>query len=275
MKQNVNSSATAILIQNADRSLRAYNRDAWDRAVADGSQWTVPVAPAEIAAARQGEWTIILTPTKAVPAAWFPPLPGKDLLGLASGGGQQGPILAAAGARVTIFDNSPQQLAQDRHVAQREGLTITTVEGDMADLSCFADESFDLIVHPCSNLFVPAIRPVWQECQRVLRPQGILMAGFCNPINYIFDQSLADQGMLQVRHALPYSDLDNLTAEELQTYLDDEQPLEYSHTLADQISGQLDAGFVLTGFYEDRWDQYILDKYMPTFFATCAQKIDK
>jgi len=30
---------------------------------------------------------------------------------LASGGGQQGPVLAAAGAHVTVFDNSPRQLA--------------------------------------------------------------------------------------------------------------------------------------------------------------------
>jgi 2-polyprenyl-3-methyl-5-hydroxy-6-metoxy-1,4-benzoquinol methylase len=70
------------------------------------------------------------------------------VLCLASGGGQQGPILAAAGARVTVFDNSPQQLAQDRFVARREGLTLETVEGDMRDLSVFADVSFDLIVHP-------------------------------------------------------------------------------------------------------------------------------
>lgn len=264
--------ASTTTLPQENRSLRAYNRDAWDRAVADGSQWTVPVSPEEIAAARQGRWQIILTPTKAVPAHWFPPLSGKELLGLASGGGQQGPILAAAGAQVTIFDNSPQQLAQDRYVAQREGLDIRTVEGDMADLSCFADASFDLIVHPCSNVFIPAVRPVWQECYRVLRPGGLLLVGFANPINYIFDQLLADEGTLQVRHPLPYSDLGSLPPAELQRYLDAEQPLEYSHTFDDQIGGQLAAGFVLTDFYEDRWDNYIIDQYMPTFFATRARK---
>jgi SAM-dependent methyltransferase len=129
------------------------------------------------------------------------------VLCLASGGGQQGPILAAAGARVTVFDNSPQQLAQDRHVARRDRADLATVEGDMRDLSAFADASFDLIVHPTSNLFVPDVRPVWRECFRVLRPGGVLLAGFCNPILYLFDQELADDGVLQVRHALPYSDL--------------------------------------------------------------------
>ena len=254
------------------RSLLAYNRDAWNKAVETGSEWTIPVSPATIAAARQGEWQIVLTPTKPIPRDWFPPLVGVKVLGLASGGGQQGPILTAAGAQVTIFDNSPQQLAQDRYVAEREGFTIETIQGDMADLSVFGDASFDLIVHPCSNLFVPAVRPVWQECFRVLRPGGVLLSGFCNPINYIFDQKLADEDILEIRHHLPYSDLTSLTLEERQQYVKDDQPLEFSHTLDDQIGGQLEAGFVLTGFYEDRWEGRLLDTYMPTFMATRALK---
>lgn len=261
-------------IPGDQRSLLAYNRDAWNKAVETGSEWTVPVSPQQVAAARMGEWQIVLTPTKPVPQHWFPPLKGAQVLGLASGGGQQGPLLAAAGAQVTIFDNSPQQLAQDRYVSEREGLAIETVQGDMADLSVFHDASFDLIVHPCSNLFVPAVRPVWQECFRVLRPGGLLLSGFCNPINYIFDQRLADEDILKVRHQLPYSDLTSLTAEERQAYITDDQPLEFSHTFDDQIGGQLDAGFVLTGFYEDRWSNRLLDTCMPTFFATRAQKLD-
>ena len=103
-----------------------------------------------------------LTPTKSAPREWFPALQGIDLLCLAGGGGQQAPILAAAGAKVTSFDNSARQLERDQQVAQREGLTLRTVEGDMRDLSVFADGSFDLIVHPCSNMFVPEVQPVWQ-----------------------------------------------------------------------------------------------------------------
>lgn len=266
------SRRSSMALPTDSRSLRAYNRDAWNRAVADGSEWTIPVTAETIAAARRGEWQIVLTPTKAVPRQWFPPLRNAQVLGLASGGGQQGPILAAAGAQVTILDNSPQQLAQDRYVAQREALPITTVEGDMADLSAFANASFDLIVHPCSNLFVPAVRPIWQECYRVLRPGGVLLAGFCNPATYIFDQAQADEGNLQVRHRLPYADVDSLTPAELQRYIADEQPLEFSHTLDDQIGGQLDAGFVMTGFYEDWWAGRAIDAYMPTFIATCAHK---
>lgn len=250
----------------------AYNSRAWDRAVERQSEWTLPVAPDVIAAARQGNWQIVLTPTKAVPPSWFPTLAGLDVLCLASGGGQQGPILAAAGANVTVFDNSPQQLAQDRLVARREALTLTTTQGDMAALTVFADASFDLIVQPCSNLFVPDVRPVWREAFRVLRRGGGLMTGFCNPTTYIFDQALADEGVLQVRHKLPYSDLTSLNAAEQQRYLDDEQPLEFGHTLEDQIGGQIDVGFVITGFYEDTWPGTALAEYMATFIATRATK---
>ena len=119
------------------------------------------------------------------------------MLCLASGGGQQGPILAAAGANVTVFDNSPNQLAQDRLVADREGLTIETVLGDMADLSAFPDARFDLIFHPVSNVFAPDVRPVWKEAFRVLRPGGSLLAGFMNPVQYLFDDIALERGELQ------------------------------------------------------------------------------
>jgi SAM-dependent methyltransferase len=253
--------------------IRRHNAQAWDKAVKRGSRWTKPVSPEAVAAARRGEWQILLTPSRPVPRAWFPPLEGADVLCLAGGGGQQGPILAAAGARVTVFDNSPQQLAQDRFVARREGLTLTTVEGDMCDLSVFEDASFDLIVHPTSNLFTPDVRPVWREAHRVLRKGGVLLAGFCNPVLYLFDQELADQGVFQVRHRLPYSDLTSLSEAERSVYIAEGQPLEFGHTLTDQIGGQLDAGFVLTGFYEDVWPGTPLNEFTPTYIATRSVKL--
>ena len=252
--------------------VRAYNRAAWDHAVQTGNRWTVPVGPAVIAAARHGEWSIVLTPSKPVPREWFPPLADLDLLCLASGGGQQGPVLAAAGARVTAFDNSPRQLGQDRMVAEREGLTIETVEGDMRDLSCFPDGRFGLIFHPCSNAFVPEVRPVWRECFRVLRPGGVLLAGVCNPVLFIFDDPRMEAGELIVRHSIPYSDLTHLTEAERRLYTDKNEPLVYGHTLEDQIGGQLDAGFVLTAMYEDAEPGKELSRVIPAFLATRAVK---
>jgi SAM-dependent methyltransferase len=248
--------------------IRTHNRDAWNKEVEKGNPWTIPVSRGQIAAAREGIWSVLLTPTIPVPANWFPSLPGLDLLGLASSGGQQAPIFAAAGANVTVLDNSPRQLARDKEVAEREGLKLRLVEGDMRDLSVFPDASFDLIFHPVSNVFVDDVIAVWKEAFRVLRPGGALLAGVCNPVMYIFDMEKLDQGQMVVKHPLPYSDVQNMDPIALQKWITDQNTLEWSHTLDEQIGGQLSAGFTLTGFYEDRDPGSVLSQFMPTFIAT-------
>lgn len=252
----------------------AYNRDAWDGMVRSGNRWTVPVSSEEIARAREGEWSVVLTPQKRVPRTWFPEdLRGVEVLALASGGGQQGPVLAAAGAAMTVLDASPQQLAQDRLVAERDGLEITTAVGDMADLSQFAADSFDLIFHPCSNCFVPDVRRVWRQAFRVLRRGGALLSGFCNPVRFSLDPALEEKGILQLKYGIPYSDLTSPSDEERKRYTDKNEPLAFGHTLEDQIGGQIAAGFVITGFFEDgHVGEDALSKLMATFCATRAVK---
>jgi SAM-dependent methyltransferase len=249
-----------------------YNRRTWNRQVERGNPWTVPVSSEAVARARSGNWSIVLTPTKPVPSDWFPPLVGLGVLCLASGGGQQGPILAAAGANVTVFDNSPAQLAQDRLVADRDGLVIETVQGDMADLSVFPDAQFDLIIHPVSNVFVPDVMPVWREAFRVLKPVGVLLSGFMNPVHFLFDFIALEKGEFQVAHRIPYSDQESLADEDRARLAEQDAPLEFGHTLADQIGGQIAAGFALTGFYEDIDPDTILGKHIPSYIATKATK---
>jgi len=88
----------------------AYNRAAWDREVENSNEWTQPVGPEVIARARAGDWSVVLIGYQPVPRSWFPAeLAGAEVLCLASGGGQQGPVLSAAGAAVTVLDNSPRQ----------------------------------------------------------------------------------------------------------------------------------------------------------------------
>ena len=253
--------------------VRSHNRTAWDRNVTDGNRWTQPVSTEAVNDARDGRFEILLTPRKPVPREWFPDLGGLPALCLASAGGQQAPILAAAGANVTVFDNSPKQLEQDHYVAQRDGLEIEIVEGNMADLSRFPDGAFGLIFHPCSNCFVRDVIPVWQECHRVLRPGGVLLAGFVNPVRYLFDDERKEKGNLEVRYRLPYSDLDHLDDSHVREIVNAERPLEFGHTLEDQIGGQTNAGFTLTGLYEDGYgetDDDPVSRYMSTFLATRA-----
>jgi SAM-dependent methyltransferase len=257
--------------------VKRHNREAWDRQVEKGNRWTVPASSDEIAAARRGEWSILLTPRKPVPREWFPPLRDARVLCLASAGGQQAPILAAAGARVWVLDSSPRQLDQDRMVADRDRLELATVQGDMADLSVFDDGFFDLVYHPVSNCFAPDVQPVWREVFRVLRPGGRLLSGFANPVLYLFDDELDSDGRLTVKHSIPYSDVESLSAEEKTRYRNEGWPLEFGHTLDDQIGGQLDAGFVLAGFYEDshHLEDIPISRYTATFIATLAIKTYK
>ena len=252
----------------------AYNREAWDAQVRKRNQWTMPVTPADIELARTGEIKIVMTPEKHVPREWFPDFRSKQVqvLCLAGSGGQQAPLLAAAGANVTVFDLSPEQLAQDQMVAEREGLEIKTVQGDMQDLSVFSESQFDLIIHPCSNCFVPDVNVVWREAARVLKSGGEIISGFTKPIFYLFDYQEMVKGNLKVAHKIPYSDLTSISAEETQTYIDQGEPLCFGHSLTDQIGGQIAAGLMVNGFYEDVWEDYVISKYTTSYAVTKAMK---
>lgn len=248
-----------------------HNRHAWDRQVAQDNQWTIPVSAEEVVRARAGEWSVVLTPKRPVPRPWLGDLRGLRVLALASAGGQQGPIFAAAGANVTVLDNSPAQLAQDQNVAERDGLSLKLQLGEMTDLSAYADGAFDLIFHPCANGYIADVRPLWRECFRVLRRGGRLLAGFTLPVVYLFDFDQPPGTPLVVRHTLPYSDLTALPADQLTQRIERGETIDFGHTLEDQIGGQLDAGFVIHGFFEDRWDGP-LDTHINTHAATFAVK---
>jgi ubiquinone/menaquinone biosynthesis C-methylase UbiE len=164
-------------------------------------------------------------------------------------------------------------LKQDHLVAERELLSLQTVEGDAADLSLFSNDSFDLVFNPCSTVFMPDVRAVWRECGRVLRSGGILMTGSMNPVHYIFDLYKADEGILEVTHAIPYSDLTSISQEDLQEHVEKGLPVEFGHSLTDLIGGQCAAGFVITDLYEDYMPDSPLHKYHPSYIATRAVKV--
>ena len=249
-----------------------YNRKAWDAVADKGDELYHAMTPQQIEDARQGKWRIRITPTKAVPREWIEPIAGKRVLCLAAGGGQQAPILAALGAKVTVLDLSEKQLQRDRDIAAAQGLDIKTVQGDMAAMDAFDDDHFDFVLNPCSVIFCDAVKPIWREVFRVLAPGGRFATGFINPLWYVFDAAKMDKGKLKARHKIPYSDL-QLSDKKRERLIGPERPLEFGHSLADLIGGQLEAGFQMTGFYEDRWgDDDKLSELIDVFIATCAQK---
>ena len=87
---------------------------------------------------------------------------------------------------------------------------------------------------------------------------------------YIFDFPLAEKGIFEVKYKLPF-DATQLSEEERQREFGNDSPLEFSHSLEDQIGGQLEAGFVLTGLYEDQQNSPLGEVYARVHCHTGGQ----
>lgn len=242
------------------------NAQTIDRWIRDGWEWGVPITHQAYLDTLAGNWDVVLTPTKPVPKAWFGDLKGKRVLGLASGGGQQMPIFAALGAVCTVLDYSPAQLESERMVSQREGYDIRIIRADMTKPLPFDDNAFDLIFHPVSNCYVREVRPIFRECFRVLKPGGALLGGYDMGINFLVDEKEE-----RIVNSLPF---DPITDPALMAQLQkNDDGVQFSHTLEDQVGGQLAAGFQITDLYEDTNGYGRLhDMGIPTFAAIRAVK---
>jgi len=237
--------------------------DAWCK---EGWEWGKPIDHEEYVRASEGDWGVKLTPTKTVPHHWFGVLKGKKLLGLASGGGQQIPVFSALGALCTVLDYSSVQCESERMVAAREGYEVTVIQGDMTKRLPFEDESFDIIFHPVSNCYVEEVKPIFKECYRVLKKGGILLCGLDNGINYLFDEDETT-----VKYSLPFNPLKDPALYD--NSVKNDWGVQFSHTMEEQLGGQLEAGFVLTHIYEDtNGSGRLHDLNIPCFIATRAVK---
>ncbi len=243
------------------------NSSTIDRWISEGWEWGIPIDHDTFEAAKRGDWSVKLTPVKCVPREWFGVMKGKRILGLASGGGQQMPVFAALGAECAVLDYSEKQLKSEMLVAEREGYSIEIVRADMTKPFPFADSSFDIIFHPVSNCYVEEVEPIWKECFRVLKSGGVLLAGLDNGINYLF----ADEDETTVVNSLPFNPLKN--PEYMRQLEETDSGVQFSHTLEEQIGGQLRAGFCLTDIYEDTNGEGRLHELnIPSFIATRAVK---
>ena len=254
---------------------REINAKTVDRWVEEGWEWGIPITSEEYQNACQGKWDILLTPTRFVPHEWFLPyirndrLDKVEILGLASGGGQQMPVFAALGANCTVLDYSEKQLESERQISKREHYEIKIVKGDMTQRLPFPDDSFDVIFHPVSNCYVEDVYHVWNECCRVLKKGGILLAGMDNGFNFLVNDS--SKRPLVIENRLPFNPLKN--PEQMAILTENDEGVQFSHTFDEQIGGQIKAGFVIAGAYEDfNSNEEAKAHGIPTFWATKAIK---
>ena len=235
-----------------------------DKWCKEGWKWGTKIDHETYLRALKGDFVLYLTPTKPVPSSWLE-VKGKKVLGLASGGGQQMPILHALGAECTLLDYSEMQCQSDREVAEREGYQIEIINADMTRTLPFADETFDLIVNPVSNCYIKEVEPVFKECYRVLKRGGELIGGYDIGVGFAFD----DQD--ELRFVLPFDPLCN--PEHRQAAIANGWGYDFSHSIKEQIGGQLAAGFTLIDIYDDTNGYGKLEEYkIPTFIATRGRK---
>ena len=252
------------------------NEKSWNILSGQGYKWTLPIEHEDFLKAKNGDFPLYLTPSKAVPKDWLPDFKGLKVLGLASGGGQQGPVFTAWGADVTIFDLSDKQLEAEKMVAERENYNISIVKGDMTERFPFEDEIFDFIFHPVSNCYVLDIQHIWNECYRVLKKGGTLVSGFLTETGFLFDINPENPTMTVV-NKMPLNPLKGLSDDEIKTCYENGEGFMFSHTLEEQIGGQIKAGLTLAGIYDDRErpDEFcgVLGEYMNTYAATKSVKL--
>lgn len=228
-----------------------------DRLAENDVNWSHPATAEQLQRAREGNPGLPFGMNDTIPMGWLGDLRGRKVLCLAGAGGLQAPLLACAGAEVTVLDLSERMLDKDRGIAAREGLSIRIEHGNMCDLSRFADGSFDLVLNPPSLFYVPDVMPVFREVYRVLKKGGSFIMTSFNPIAYICDYDDV-LGCYKAVNRMPYRSTD---------HADQGDWVEYGHTMESYIGGQLECGFVLTGYKESQ-----MEDITELYFITKGEK---
>lgn len=226
--------------------INAANRDRWNALANANIEWSRPF--------------LEYTPEQAAEYVYrhgvLKDVTGKQMLCLASGGGQGSVAFGLLGAQVTVLDLSDLQLERDRQAAAHHSLTISTHQGDMRDLSHFPADSFDLVWQNYSINFVPTVEPVFSEVRRVLKPGGIYFVQFANPFVHAVDDEAWDGNAYPLKH--PYLDGEDLTRYFPNwdvTQPDGSKvtltgPHEFRHTLSTLMNTLVANGFIFLGLWE-------------------------
>ena len=99
----------------------------------------------------------------------------------------------------------------------------------------------------------------------MLKPGGVLLAGMDNGLNHMVDE----EDPTKIVYKLPFNPLKH--KEQYDMLMAGDWGMQFSHTLEEQIGGQLQAGLVLTHLYEDT-DGDGIGQYAPNYLATRAIK---
>ncbi len=211
---------------------------------------------------------------------WLPEcVAGLNVLCLASGGGWQSILYAAAGATVTVVDLSESMLRLDDREARRRRYKLQTVHTSMDDLSMFADAAFDIVHHPVSTCYVPDLKLVYSEVARVIRDHGIYISQHKQPISLqISHRNERQQFVIGVEyyHEGPLPKQQDATYRETGAQ-------EYLHRLEDIVGNLCTTGFVIEDLREPKRADPKVDvshfgyrgRFVPPFLRLKARRVPR
>lgn len=177
---------------------------------------------------------------------------GENVLCLAGGGGQQSAVFSLLGANVTVLDLTPEQLEADQVAARHYGYEVTTIQGDMRDLSELPPSHFARVYQPISTLFVPDLREVYSGVARVLKPGGLYFADYAVPLLYIAENNGWDGDGYALRITEPYIRGAILETEEGKiNFSHGTSCSEFHHLLSDIINGLIVENLKIRGVWEN------------------------
>jgi SAM-dependent methyltransferase len=245
------------------------NRRAWDERAQRRAWHTEPAAERDF-----------LDPLAAVDdCGWLGGnVRGRRVLCLAAGGGKHGPLLAAAGAEVTVVDLSPALLEQDRRVGAERGLTLRTVEASMDDLSMLPRAGFEIVIQPVSTCYAPDLAAVYREVARVTAPGALYISQHKQPASLQAEVPPSARGYMLTE---PYYRsgplppvMDGLQHREGGT-------VEFLHRWSELIGGLCRAGFVIEDLVEPRHEDPLAEpgtfghrcRFLPPFVTVKARRV--
>lgn len=205
---------------------------------------------------------------------------GRRVLCLAAGGGKHGPLLAAAGAEVTVVDLSPAMLEQDRRVAAARGLTLRTVEASMDNLSMLPRAAFEIVIQPVSTCYASDLAAVYSEVARVTAPAGLYISQHKQPASLQAEASPSARGYTLTE---PYYRAEPLPLPPAMDGLQHREggTVEFLHRWSKLLGGLCRAGFVIEDLVEPRHEDPLAEpgtfghrcRFLPPFVTVKARRV--